>query len=483
MKRFCIGLLALLIYLPAVTTVFHAELLVAPKYTFTLNGKSISPPVWSLHGTPHQPQSGDLVRIGNLLVTLGPQTHYDFRSTPDDDGRLLLRTETGREIVAGAVIRSMLQGDRFVSINPLAKMTDRELHSLRGVLIEQWNDGVAAKLGRVDPERTCITITGETGQELGGVLPPLPAGLFYLYLDAWSGNRISDLGRLKDQTKLRLLVIEGLCGQVDADVLKRAVKLAYLDLSGNQIHHPEALQNLTGLRHLDLAYCEGIDSIGFASSLPLLVELGMQGTMVGDLSPLSKLGSLTSVVANRTRAKKLPSGPMPALRRLEVMSTWLDDGDVAAFIAAHPRCGVRFHWDQVLRDALVGTTRLRIRADGMCNSATDKTLVEVLDSAQIKGLLDLICIDEATHEFYCECCGAPIFEFYRHDKLVVSLGFHHGSSLSWGGVWPGHGRLIEASSDAVCIWLAAHGAKGALEERAAIKQAGRASRHVAVSDR
>jgi hypothetical protein len=471
MKRSIIGLLSLVIYLPAISTMFQADAPGPAKYAFMLDGKTIDPPVWSLHATHEEPRAGDVALIGELLVTLGPETRYDFQFTPDEDGRLLLRTESGRERVAGVKVRYSYKGDQRVVYNPLVRLTDIEIRGLRGVLIEEWNDEVAARLKLIDPQRTCVTITGETGQEPGGTLPPLPGGLFYLKLDAYSGNRVSDLSRLREQSALRFLVIDGLCGKVDAADLKQAVHLAYLDLSGNQIQHPESLANLEELRHLDVAYCEAFNTLAFAVGLPRLVELGLQGTAVDDLSPLNGLGSLATLVANRTPAKRLPRGPLPALRRLEVMATRLPDAEVAAFGASHPDCQVRFHWDHVLRDALQGVTRLRIRSDGMNNSSTDKTLVEVNEPAQIKRLVDLIRIDETADEFHCMCCGAPIFEFYRHDRLVVTLSLHHGRSIRWEGVWPGDCRLTESSADSLCDWLAARGAPGPLEGRKAQKRA------------
>jgi hypothetical protein len=233
---------------------------------------------------------------------------------------------------------------------------------------------------------------------------------------------------------------------------------------------------LKELHHLELGYCEALNTLAFASGLEVLVELGVQSTSVSDFTPLSGLRSLATLVANRTPAEILPHGPMPALRRLEVMATRLADQEVAAFGAAHPNCQVRFHWDRVLRDALEGVTRLRVRSDGWNDSATDKTLLALDDAVQIKALVDLIRINETADEFHCMCLGAPILEFWRGDKWIVSLGVHHGQSMRWGAVWPGDVWLTESSADSVCNWLAARGATGALDDLNTQKKATRAAR-------
>jgi hypothetical protein len=476
MKRSIIGLLSLLVYAPWIAAFFPVDEPVLATYQFTLDGKSITPPVWSLHGTPETPRQGDVVMIGDLLITLGPEMQYDFRSTPDEDGRLLLRTEkSGRELVAGVKVTYSYQGDRRVVFNPLPSLTHAELRGLRGVSIGEWNDEVAARLQRIDPERTCVTISGETGQEPAGTLPPLPPGLFYLKLDASSGNRVTDISRLKRQSALRFLIIEGVCGHVDAGDLQQAAQLAYLDLSGIEIQHTDALASLTELRHLDLAYCETLNTLAFASGLRRLVELGVQGTAIEDFTPLGGLASLATLVANRTPARLLPHGHLPALRRLEVMATQLPDHEVAEFRAAHPNCQVWFRWDRVLRDALEGATHVRVRSDGWNDSSQDKTLVEVQDGAQVQALIDSIHINEAAPEFHCMCLGAPILEFYRGDRRVVTLSMHHGEAVRWGAVWPGDVWLTESSAESLCRWLAARGAKGALDELHAQKRARRAA--------
>jgi len=439
----------------------------------TLDGKPIQPTFLSLNGTPEQPAAGDLVWVGEYFLVYDPETLGDFRSTPEEDGRLLFRTKEGKERVVGARIVWTFQGDKKVVFNPLARLSDAEVRGLRGILIDEWNDQIADRLRHLDPQRACVTLSGNTGQEPGGSLPPLPPGLLYLNINAISGNTISDFSRLRDQTALRFLVVHATGGVVDGRDLAQACKLTYLDVSGDEIRNLAELASLSELRTIDLAYTRGTDALSFATPLRHLTILDIRGTQVRDLSPLGGLTSLRELDANRTRAETLPKGTFGDLRQLAVMSTSLDDGTVASFAAAHLRCRVRFRWVPALRDVLRGITRLRVRTGGTCHRdpGGEKTLFETQDGAQVSEFLDQIRIEEAHEEFCCMCCGEPTFEFYRGDKLVLALGFHHGQSLRWPGGWPGDGALSEESALALCQWLSKHGAPDSLKQHQAEKRA------------
>jgi hypothetical protein len=72
-------------------------------YSFKLDGESYRPTIVSLHGEPNKPQAGDLVKVGNILLTLGQEGSYDLRTTPKEDGRLLRITSKGTEVIGVGV--------------------------------------------------------------------------------------------------------------------------------------------------------------------------------------------------------------------------------------------------------------------------------------------------------------------------------------------------------------------------------------------
>ncbi len=339
-------------------------------------------------------------------------------------------------------------------------------------MIDEWNDQIAGRLTHLDPQWACVTITGNIGQEPAGSLPPLPSGLRFLYVNALSGNKISDFSRLRDQTALRFLMVRATGGVVDASDVARAINLRVLDLAGNDVRNVVKFSDLVELRTLDLAYAGGVETLSFAAPMKRLTFLDIRDTQVRDLTPLDRLDSLRSVKASRALIDTLPTA-LPDLRQLDVMSTALDERTVSRFIGAHPNCRVRFHWMGALRAVLSGLTRLRVRTGGTCHRdpGEERTLFETRDLALINELLAQVAINESHNEFECMCCGDPSFEFYRGEKLVASLGFHHGESIRWPGVWPGDGALTQKSALAVCQWLSKHGAPDSLKQYEAQQRA------------
>ncbi|MCU0726267.1 MAG: hypothetical protein MUE73_10825 [Planctomycetes bacterium] len=121
--------------------------------------------------------------------------------------------------------------------------------------------------------------------------------------------------------------------------------------------------------------------------------------------------------------------------------------------------------EDVLRRAVQGCDRVRVRSGGTCHrdEAGEKTLAEVTKLTDILALLRGIGIDEAASGGGCFCCGDPTFEFYRGEKLLAMVGWHHGEALRWeGGTWSGDGALTSKSAEFLCRWLAEHGVEGPL---------------------
>lgn len=128
-----------------------------------------------------------------------------------------------------------------------------------------------------------------------------------------------------------------------------------------------------------------------------------------------------------------------------------------------------------LQTAVKPATRLRIRSGGTCNRelVREETLFETESAAEIKQFFTLIQIDEERSGGACFCGGDPSFEFYQGDRLLLTLGFHHGVALRWPGGWPGDAELTRQSGDLIIEWLANRNVTGPRTERekAAVKAA------------
>ncbi len=437
-------------------------------YVFTLDGKPFTPEIVCVLGEPASPQPGDLIRVGRLLLTLGPERDCHFVSTPQEDGRLLLQTDGGESRVVGASIGWSFRGEEKTIFDPLARLSPDEIRGLWGICLDEWPEGVAGKLKQADPARTCIVLTDNAAQDPEGKMPSLPPEIQYLAVDEHSNTGIRDYQALQDLRALRFLVVRAMAAEAfDARLIARNRSLRSLEIKTRSLRHPEALAELEHVQRLDLARVADLATVEFARTMRQLRRLDVTRTAVGDLSPLAGLEKLEEVVASMCPVVKLPDRLMPALRRLEVFSTRLSEPTVASFARLNPGCTVLFRWDEAFRRAVAGTTRIRVRSGGTCHRRPDaeKTLFEVTKDAKIREIVDHVRVDEQRSGFHCMCCGEPSFEFYAGERLVATLGFHHGRSVRWPDRWPGDGMLTSQSADYLARWLSENGVKGPVRER------------------
>jgi len=471
-----IASIAVCLSLPCTRGVAEEE---APGYEFTVDGKPFAPPVFSLEGAPGGPRPGDVVLVEGLALTLGPEKVCRFITTPETDGRLLLRMEDGTRRVVGAAVDWSFQDGREVLFDPFARLKPEEIRQLWGVRLDGWPDGIESKLQHIDPVRTCVTVTDRAARGNAKSFPPLPEDIRYLRVDENSDRGIANYRPLRRFTALRWLALRAMTSSyVDLAWIAGNTQLQYLDVSGNNLRNLSAAKALKNLRVLDLGWCESASDLAFAASMSRLRRIELSRTEVADLSPLSDLLLLEEINAAMTPVVRLPCGELPALRRLTVFSTEVSDEAVAAFAEAHPRCIVSHRWDESFRQAAAATTRIRARSGGTCHRLLDleKTLFEVTQPEKIREVLRRLEIDETQSGFHCMCCGEPSFEFYRGEELIATLGFHHGRSLRWPDGWPGDGMLTGESADFFVQWLADHGVRGPLEEREHTKKQEAATR-------
>jgi hypothetical protein len=116
-------------------------------------------------------------------------------------------------------------------------------------------------------------------------------------------------------------------------------------------------------------------------------------------------------------------------------------------------------WTKQLHEALKDATRLRVRSGGTCHRKPDeeKTLLDLDSPKEVTALIQQIQID-AEGGFPCMCCGNPTLEFFDKERLILSLGFHHGQSLRWlDGKWSTDGLQTKDSSALLIRWLSEHG--------------------------
>lgn len=442
----------------------------AGTWSFTLDGKDIQPTIHSLDGTPGHPQPGDVANIAGFPITLGPPQAYAFLSTPYREGRLLLAAAAGQapQVVAVRIHRDLVD-QKWVVVDPLCALTDDQIRGLRGVDIEDWDPAAVPKLALLDPERAVVVLNDKASVPPAHAFPPLPSGLRYLVLQSGSGSsadEIKDFAPLAGLAALRYLRIYFVRGVAPA-TLGGLKGLRYLDLCGAHVTDAAPLAGLADLRYLDVSWNDKLADLACVAGMKSLRGLNLENTPVTDLTPLSGLDQLVAVDANLSAVRRLPDADLPALRSLKLMSSPMTEEAVTAFEKAHPQCTVVFHWDRPLRAALAGCTRLRVRSGGTCHRRPEeeKTLFEVTDPARLADVIFNFRIDESRGGIHCQCCGEPSFEFYRGDRLAVTLGFHHGELLRWPEGWPSDGALAPEAATWLVRWLAENGVKGPLAEQ------------------
>ena len=465
--RLCFAVLSILVSLCCTTLAGKTP--AGPKGpVFTLNGKPISPYNYAMTSVGID-RKQILVTLDELTVVLDQAKTYAFSGDLKKDGRLYLTAGKAKQLI-GIIAHEVYEDEGSRKVKPLAGLRADDLKHLRGICL----DDTLSKQGyellqQVDTRNIFFRVTDGSGIGNPKKFPPLPNTVMFLDVDESSSEGIKDYSHLKTFKSLVYLRISSLGrGKLDVKFIANSKGLAYLDLSGGALENVGALGELQKLRHLDLSVCRSLKESGFLSKLVELRELNIGHTKISDLSPLEGLKKIGSVSANMTPVTRLPKKRVASLLDLKVVQTQLTREQVAAFRAENPQCQVRYGWTETLRAALKGADRVRVRSGGTCHRRPkqERTLFEIKDAKGVKETIANIVLEPSDSGFHCMCCGNPSFEFYRKDKLLVTLGFHHGRSLRWmQGEWPGDGLLSAKSGDYICELLDKHGIKWPLEER------------------
>ena len=394
---------------------------------------------------------GDVITVDNIELTIGEPGEYRFRSAREG---VLLELPDGRtRWVAVRVERTYDDGPAFV--DGLAPLSEDEVRGLWGLRAETWTASCAAKARWLDAERVFVAL-GQSASAGRDDLPELPAGL--RRLRAWRFVGWKSLARLRQLEYLDVFPERAF----DARLLTGFARLRSLELYARPLTNASALATLPALESLELAH-QAVDDIGFVRALPALRHIGLRGTRVSDLSPLSGLERLEAIVATFAPLTRLPDGPLPSLRTLDIMLTPLTDDAVASFRQAHPDVRVRHRWNASLREALAGTTRVRLRAEPECSLEEAGAPRDIDGPSEIAELMAILVFEESAGVGICGCLGGTAIELHQGDGRVETLQLVCGVSIRWSG-WPGDGQMSDGSQQALVDWLARHGVTGPRDE-------------------
>ncbi|MCW1887769.1 hypothetical protein OKA04_23730 [Luteolibacter flavescens] len=429
-------------------------------YVFLFQGKEYERKPQPVFGVPGAPTAGDVLWVWNFPVVLAGPGRYEFR-LGNKEGTVLLGRLPGEEAEKPVGVRVVedYEDDKTILLDPLSGMKPEEKAGLRAVVLEEMPEKPDAALQGIDWSQAALVVSETFSNDEEQTLRDLPAGLKYLAFDIDSSPSLKDVSRLSKATELLWLRLHHFMA-VNADVMAGMSKLRLFDAGWADLENVPALGALKEMRELHLGGVDGVEELGFVSTMPELRRLSVERTAITSLQSLEGLKKLEEVHASETRVKTLPPpAGVPSLRRLTLLSASVPEARVDEFRKALPDCQVDSSWHAALASALKDVDRLRVRTGGTChrNIEKEETLFEVVDAAEIQRLVGSWKVEDQESGFHCMCCGEPSLEFYKGGKLITTLGFHHGRSLRWPEGWPGDALLTIVASDSICDFLERNG--------------------------
>jgi hypothetical protein len=462
-------------------------------YTFSINGRPVTPQHYSLNGDPSIFAPGDVIYLGDkefdyggLFMTLGKERDCRFttasaqagttegsgvasRRSPKDS-RVFLELPDGRRKVVGLKVswtvrqepidpneqtQSKNQGakkrpssDR-IPYNPLDSMSPEEIHGLWGIALIHWPEGLEQKLAHVNTDRVCLTVDdragvgGRTGSFFGGPsFPPIPPKTRYLIVEESVSPGLRDFSHFGQFRDLLFLKFQSFPSEpLDAGLIRQNTSMRYLDISGCGIPNCQRLVSLTDLRFVNISRCRDFENLEFAKDMRQLKILYMGMTKIPSLSPLDNSESIREIHAAMTEVRDLPKGDLPLLRAINLTSTKVDAQAVSQFRGAHPACKRR-HLppdNRVGEDAGGNHGYSRDRPFHKWNSyrrSSKQLLLRVLWQSDIRVLRGRSTTGHGGLPSWAELAlgRRPVVD--RRSANGVEPGVHHCVVVSARGGWP-----------------------------------------------
>ena len=451
-------------------------------YRFTFNNKPVDPYLMTVNGP--EPTPGDVVCLEDFYFCLDEAGDYNLTESFD----CLIRKMPGgveRRIACKISAPADPNGDPSARLFRRKKpgqdvysgFTADELKDLRGIRIADWSPTLEKWLGSFDLSRVCLLLESPAldGRDKPAI-PLLPTTVRHLVFDtggSWNCEDFKPLARLKD---LRFLDLhDSMPAKVDLGLLAQ-LPLEFLSLpSYAPLEHVEALANMKSLRTLAANGCKQLGDGRILSGNTELRQFFARHVTGDpehpvvplDLKSFAGLKHLAVLEVAASSVGTLPDQTMPALKSADLLLADAPKEIISAFVKANSQAVIHHSMNAELRTALTKVDRLRVRTGGVCHrrEEKEKTIVEIKDAPSIAEVVDHFQINEDDSGDHCMCCGNPTFELYEGEKLVATIGFHHGRSIRWwDGNWPGDGVLTARSSEFLIRWLAEEGCDGPRQE-------------------
>lgn len=130
--------------------------------------------------------------------------------------------------------------------------------------------------------------------------------------------------------------------------------------------------------------------------------------------------------------------------------------------------------NEALRRLFKEADRIVIKSNGVYNETaiSDNIVLTITTPTEVAELAYLLEIDEKYASFYCMCAGDYAIELFTGEKLLTTIGFHHGVSIRY-HYWRSDAYL--SRQEALLQFLNARGLPAPLKEWLADRERGTAS--------
>ena len=428
----------------------------AGGYAITIDGSAEELEVVPIEGAPTTGSAAVIINgpyVDPQCLVVGKPGRYSFafegqaRSGP---ARGYL-TEPGkkRRLVWIKIWQEEAAHGRIVVTNPLHALTPAQIRDLRGVYIDigigSWSEEVVADLARLDLTRVCVSTSGSPA------VPRFPAGIRYLAIDPGYDRDLSDLGAFGKLVFLSLNTYEQ---PFDAAWIPTLTSLQYLRLAVGTLENPNQLETLRSIRRLAIRAKKGIEQPDFLRAMPGIQTLLLHGSI--DLAPIRELPNLVELDASESPARHLPALSLPALRKVNLMSSQVSDAEVERFRALNPNAVVLHRWTPLLRSQLLGASEVKVETVPLRRGDRSRS-VTVRDTAEIAKLVEALEIDDP-ERFVSGCLPTHrlIFKRAGGPPKGEAIELAEGNSVLWSG-FPGEAPLTQAGLRETRAWMAKHG--------------------------
>lgn len=388
--------------LPPLLTIFLLALTschsVALPYRFLLEDGEHDPSYTTLHGALEQPRPGDIVwALGQEFVLEDTAT---YRLAREGDHRVWRSfTDGRRELIAL----------RFEGSPEDLELTKDHWQTLRGLTIDRWTPEAAARLAWIDPTRCLVS--------------------FGVFVDF---EKLPDLPR----------------------------RLRYLDIAWTDLVDLSGIERLEELRYLRMPREQELKSLKGVARLRELRYVKFTGSGIADLTALGGHPNLRRIEAPCSPITALPRQRLPRLERFVACGSGCPATEADRFRTQQPGALVAVTYGRVLRGALRGAVRMRIRTGSTCHPrATDRELFATTDAAEIAELVALLRPREGHSKVYMiPGCGLRTCEFFDADgNEILEVGLLELVAMRSSQIWEQPPGVAAEVRDPLRSWMAARG--------------------------